>query len=162
MFIKKRSRIINFGKVNWSSDSKIILKKNILKELNDKEFKIINNMSDKIYFSRNQIGKGDVSDKLGAYRRVQFKGEFEFVFNDRQVEIITHLNFSKQLVLILFGLALPFVTFIVLNGAETYSTVLVYFLISFIWFQISLTTGVNLSESMLSKSIRKFNRRQNW
>lgn len=155
MVLKNTRRIINYSKYNLEPDSKDGLIEIITKELIDQEFHIINKKSNQIFFSRNQIGKGDPSDKLGVYRRVQFKGEYDFFLKDKEIEIIIQLNFTKQLTVIFLGLAFPFIAFIFINGADIISTALVYFLISFIWFYFSRNMGINLSDSIISKSIRK-------
>ncbi|PWH86235.1 hypothetical protein [Brumimicrobium oceani] len=155
--IKKNKIIINYNKHNRDIDSKVFLLKIIEKELIEKEFHIINKKSNLMSFSRNQIGKNDVSDKLGAFRRVQYSGKYEIDFKEKKIEIIIQLNFYKQLILILLSLALPLIAFNVINGVEILLTVVVYFLISFFWFYYCINKGVYLANRIISDSLRKFN-----
>lgn len=158
MILKKYKKSLN----NFDFELINNLIEDIENELINQEFSILEKNSNRIDFTRNQIGRNDPSDKFGIYRRVQYKGSYNFIKNGNEIEVNTNLNFSMQLTAILLGLLPPLIIWNALSSNVSVFTVAItlifYLLISAIWYQISLIIGENLSIKILSNSIKKTKR----
>lgn len=159
MILKKYKKSLN----NFDFELINNLIEDIENELINQEFSILEKNSNRIDFTRNQIGRNDPSDKFGIYRRVQYKGSYNFIKNGNEIEVNTNLNFSMQLTAILLGLLPPLIIWNALSSNVSVFTVAItlifYLLISAIWYQISLIIGENLSIKILSNSIKKTKRK---
>tara|TARA_R110002096_G_C14340259_1_gene702129 strand:- start:251 stop:718 length:468 start_codon:yes stop_codon:yes gene_type:complete len=150
--LKFYSKIITGNLVfNFSKNRDIDMFSHILRNLfkqNEHSSSLVDGV---FFFKKHKISKNDISDKIGIYRRIQYKGKY---YIDQNVFFL-EVNFNSQFILIFSSLLPPIILLIILysNSSNVIFYIITYILAGAVWFFSSKTLGMKKIKKIIIQAL---------